>query len=157
MNIEQYSIISDSSCLFYKFLSVGPKGAIIKYVFYRKIQIANETTYSLSFGDWNEIAGVIDDLVISNNNDTSKILFTVYRTALLFSTKYPNASILIVGSTNSRTRLYQMSITRNFVEIQKDFNLHGFRNGSWELFSKGINFNAFLAKRKISNRKFMRW
>ncbi len=155
MNIEQYSIISDSTYLFYKFLSVGPKGEIKKYVFYRKIQVANETTYNLSFGDWDEIVGGINALVISNNNDTLKILFTVYQTALLFTDYYPNASILIVGSTNSRTRLYQLAIARNFVEIQRHFHLHGFRNGSWELFSKGINFDAFLAKRKINNRKFI--
>jgi hypothetical protein len=150
MNIEQYSIISDSSFLSYKFESVGPKGFIKKYVFYRKIHFMNDSTYNLSFGDWDEIRGGIDDRVISNNNDTTKILFTIYQTSLLFTNHFPNANVLIVGSTNSRTRLYQMAIGRNFIEIEKNFDIQGFRNGVWEFFRHGINFNAFLAKKKIN-------
>ncbi|HEV3223347.1 MAG TPA: hypothetical protein VGZ90_10725 [Puia sp.] len=150
MNFEQYSIISDSSFLSYKFESVGPKGVIKKYVYYRKIHMINEITYNLSFGDWDELTGGINDLVISNNNDTTKILFTVYQTVLLFTSHFPNANVLIVGSTNSRTRLYQMAIGRNFIEIEKNFDIQGFKYGSWELFKHGINFDAFLAKKKIN-------
>lgn len=150
MNIEQYSIISDSSCLSYKFISIGPKGEIKKYVFYRKIQVANETIFNVSFGDWDEIAGVINSQVITNNNDTSKILFTVYQTIILFTSRFPNVSILIVGSTNSRNRLYQMAINGNLTEIQKYFDLEGFKNGAWETYKKGVNFQAFLAKRKLN-------
>jgi hypothetical protein len=150
MNLEHYSIISDSSNLSYKFVSIGPRGVIKKYVFYRKVNFIKDSTYNLSFGDWDSIIGGIDDLVISNNNDTTKILFTVYQTVLLFTSHFPNANVLIIGSTNSRTRLYQMAIGRYFFEIEKNFDLQGLRNGVWEQFKHGINFDAFLAKKKIN-------
>ena len=149
MNLEQYSIISDSSHLSYKFESVGPKGIIRKVVRYTLIKDLFENYYNLSFGDWDEITGRIDDNIISNNNDTKKVLLTVAFTALQFVNHFPEAEILIVGSTKSRTRLYQMAINENIIEIDKLFELQGFRNGDLEKFKTGINFDAFLIKKKI--------
>jgi hypothetical protein len=34
--------------------------------------------YNLGFGDYNEITGLIDDKVITNNGDREKVLATVY-------------------------------------------------------------------------------
>ena len=69
---------------------------------------------------------------------------------MLFTSNFPNAKVLIIGSTNSRTRLYQMAIGRYFIEIEKYFDIQGLRNGVWELFRHGINYDAFLAKKKIN-------
>ncbi len=149
MNIEQYSIISDGSNLSYKFLSIGPKGIIKKVVRYIQIKDINENLYNLSFGDWDEKSGKIDDLVNSNNGDSTKVLITVARTALEFANNFPEAYVLIIGSTRSRTRLYQMLIARNISDIDKYFDLQGFRNGYWEKYKTGTNFDAFLIKKKI--------
>ena len=130
MNLDQYPIISDSSHLNYKFESIGPKGIIKKVVQYRPVRSIRKNLYNLSFGDLNKINGEIDDKVVSNNRDTEKIIVTVGFTFLLFVNHFPNAEILIVGSTNSRTRLYQMAINQNIIEIDKFFDLRGFRNGN---------------------------
>jgi hypothetical protein len=147
MNIEQYSIISDNSHLFYEFRSIGPRGIIKKYILFQQL---NENFFNLSLGDWDELSGIVDDLVVSNNNDTYKVLNTVANTFLQFVHHFPAASVLIVGSTNSRTRLYQMAIGRNIFEIQEFFDLQGFKNGIWEEFKVGINYDAFLVKKKIN-------
>jgi hypothetical protein len=85
---------------------------------------------------------------VSNNNDTNKILFTVGHTVLEFVSHFPNTNILIAGSTNSRTRLYQMAINQNIKEIDKLFDIDALKNGHWEKFKAGKNFEAFLVKRK---------
>jgi uncharacterized protein involved in outer membrane biogenesis len=151
MNLDQYPIISDSSHLNYKFESIGHKGIIKKAVKYTAVTSIGKNIYNLSFGDLNKISGEIDDTVVSNNNDTNKILLTVGLTSLLFANHFPNAEILIVGSTISRTRLYQMAINQNVIEIGKFFDLKGFRNGNWGKFKAGINFEAFLVTKKLNN------
>jgi hypothetical protein len=154
MNIEQYLIISDNSHLSYKFKSIGPKGIIQKIVFYRKLNTFNEDTYNLSFGDLDEINGDIDDQAISNNNDATKVLYTVALTVLLFVNHFPEANVLIVGSTNSRTRFYLMAISRNIIKIGTLFEILGFRNDHLEKFKPLLNYEAFLIKKKTNKSQF---
>jgi hypothetical protein len=151
MNLDQYPIVSDSSNLTYKFDSIGPNGIIRKVVSYRRINSLSKNYYNLSFGDWDKINGKVNDTIVSNNNDTKKILFTVGLTALQFVNHFPTAEVFIEGSTISRTRLYQMTIRQHFIEIDKLFDLRGLRNGKWEKFKPGINFEAFLLKKKFNN------
>jgi len=128
MNLDQYPIASDNSHLKYEFESIGPKGNIRKFVLYQRIGSQNSSFYNLSFGDWDEIKNEMNDCITSNNNDSKKVLFTVAVTTKLFTTHFPNATILIEGSTKSRTRLYQMSIVQNLQEIEKYFKILGLRN-----------------------------
>ncbi len=148
MNSEQYSIIADSSHLSYKFQSIGPKGVIKKAVFYRELKYPNENYYNLSFGDWDEKSGSINDHINSSNDDSTKVLLTVAFTIFQFLDFFPYAIVLIVGSTRSRTRLYQINIGRHINEIENHFDLQGFRNGKWEIFRTGINYEGFLIKKK---------
>jgi Family of unknown function (DUF6934) len=148
MNLDQYPIASDNSHLTYEFESIGPKGVIKKFVLFQRIGSQNSSYYNLSFGDWDEINNEINDCITSNNSDSKKVLFTVAITTKLFTTHFPDATILIEGSTKSRTRLYQMSIVQNLQEIEKYFKILGLRNGKWRKFKTGINFDAFLIKRK---------
>ena len=151
MNVEHYSIQSDSSFLMYKFQSIGPKGTIRKIVQFQKIENIAENIYNLLFGDWDVKNGIIDDKVISDNKDAYKILVTVAHTVLQFVNHFQGAKILIVGSTKSRTRLYQIAIAQNLMAINKHFDIQGLINDHWENFRIGINFDAFLAKSKENN------
>jgi uncharacterized protein involved in outer membrane biogenesis len=151
MHLDQYPIISDDSRLVYKFESVGPKGVIRKAVQYTPVRNIGKNVYNLAFGDLNKKNGKIDDTAVSNNNDTKKILITVGSTSLQFVNHFPDAEILIVGSTIARTRLYQMAINQNIIEIEKIFDLRGLKNGNWQHFKVGINFEAFLVKKKLNN------
>jgi len=41
-----------------------------------------------------------------------------------------------------------MGITKHLKEVTKDFYVYGLHNDEWEIFDKGIEYDAFLAKRK---------
>jgi len=102
--------------------------------------------YILAFGNKND-NGEIDDLVVSDNKDSEKILATVVSTAYRFSENHPERMILATGSTKARTRLYRMGISKYILEIKKDFEIFGFRDNSWHPFRQNIEYEAFLAKR----------
>ena len=104
-------------------------------------------TYNLAFGDENAV-GVVDDAVVSNNKDTDMILATVASTINLFCDNFGNHFIYAEGRTPVRTRLYQMGISRNWEEINENFQVLGFVNDDWEDFRNNVNYEAFLVKRK---------
>jgi hypothetical protein len=141
--LDKYPFIADADHLTYKFLSEGPKGVIQKAVSY---QLFVNNIFNLAFGDWNESKQKIDDVIRSNNKDYAKVLTTVAFTVIDFINFHPGATIQIKGSTPSRTRLYQMSIQANLHEISNLFMILGFRNGKWELFEKGVNYELFLLR-----------
>jgi hypothetical protein len=75
MQIEKYALKAESSLTVFEFISEGPKGAIRKLI---QFQETNEVgLFNLAFGDANETTGEIDDLAISNNGDSEKVLATV--------------------------------------------------------------------------------
>ena len=98
------------------------------------------------------LTGEINDTIISNNGDSEKVLGTVISTLYAFTDKHPTEYVMATGSTKSRTRLYRMGITKYFDEIQNDFFIFGLRNQEWVKFEKEIEYEAFLGKRKKTNK-----
>jgi hypothetical protein len=145
MNLDKYSITSDDSRLTYEFLSEGPKGTIKKVVLYQEI---GEGVFNLAFGDWDEKAQKIIDYSRTNNKDKDKVLATVASTVIDFIKNYPEAVIIAQGITPGKTRLYQMGINQNWVEISQLFDLEGFYEGAWEPFRRGRNYDVFTLKAK---------
>jgi hypothetical protein len=148
MEQEKYPFVKISEEFYYEFFSEGPKGRIKKLVRYKLIEESTFPIYNLSFGDWNESIGDADDKIATNNNDRQKVLATVADTVLDFTRNHPGASIFACGSTPTRTRLYQMGICAFWNEINNLFIVIGFVNDEWQPFVKGINYEAFLIKRK---------
>ena len=146
MNKGLYPVSSSSSQMDFKFVSTGKKGNISKVVQYR--ETIHFGLYNLGFG--NETAnGDIDDEARDDNGDRDKILVTVASTAIAFTNTYPQALIFAQGSTESRTRLYQMSITRYYKEISENFFIYGLlEDTGWEEFVEGKPYMAFIARRK---------
>ena len=144
MNLPRYPIVASDPFL-YHFYSEGPKGRIKKAVIYAQIE---DNLFNLAFGDWDEQLRRINDSSRTNNNDRDMVLATVGFTALDFTNQFPDAEILAEGSTSARTRLYQMEIANNLLEINKFFAIEGFINGEWEYFKHGKNYEAFLIQRK---------
>ena len=109
-----------------------------------------ENVFNLAFGDYDSKKKSINDLSITNNGDSLKVLATVASTVYAFTEKYPDSWIFATGSTEARTRLYRMGITNNIVEIQIDFKVFGLRidNNSWEEFITGEDYEAFLITKK---------
>lgn len=133
--------------MFYQFTSEGPKGLIKKVVEYTETSTVN--VYNLGFGDYDDITKGINDLSITNNEDSLKVLATVASTIYAFTQKYPSAWILATGSTSVRTRLYRMGITNNLAEISVDFIIFGYNNEqNWEEFIVGEDYEAFLLTKK---------
>lgn len=147
MKHPRYHYRSEELLLFYEFISEGPKGLIKKVVEYT--ETSTENVYNLGFGDYDEATKSINDLSVSNNGDSLKVLATVASTVYAFTEKYPKAWILATGSTSVRTRLYRMGITNNLAEISEDFIVLGYNSyENWEEFIIGEDYEAFLLTKK---------
>ena len=130
----------------FEFISVGEKGEIIKIIQFLQI---SDNPYNLGFGDKDAITGEISDIIVSNNGASRKVLATVAASVYAFTTKYSNALVYATGKTKSRTRLYRIGITNNLEEILKDFGVFGLREGQFEEFKKGLEYQGFLVKRRL--------
>ena len=147
MNKPKYLYKTEHQFSIFEFFSEGPKGRIAKMVEYT--ETATESVYNLAFGDYDEATKTINDLSVTNNGDSLKVLATVASTVYAFLDKHPNAYIVASGSTNVRTRLYRMGITNNLIEIQEDFVVYGLsEKGAWEEFEVGEDYEAFLITKK---------
>jgi hypothetical protein len=147
MNSPKYLYKSEDLLLYFEFISEGPNGSIKKIVAYT--ETSSENVYNLGFGDYDEETKSINDLSVTNNGDSLKVLATVASTVYAFTEKYPEAWILATGSTAVRTRLYRMGITNNLSEIAEDFKIYGYtESGNWEEFIVGEDYEAFLLTKK---------
>jgi hypothetical protein len=147
MKQPKYLYKSEDTFLLYEFTSEGPKGIVKKIVEYSAT--GTENVYNLAFGDFDYTTKAINDLTITNNGDSLKVLATVASTVYAFMEKHPNAWIVATGSTAVRTRLYRMGITNNLNEIAEDFVVYGFNSqGEWEEFMIGEDYEAFLLTKK---------
>lgn len=104
--------------------------------------------YNLAFGDKDEETGKINDRIVSNNNDTEKVLATVVSAIFAFTDKYPDAWVYATGSTDSRTRLYRMGINKYLKEVEAEFHIFCELGDDWLPFEKGRDFEGYAVKRK---------
>ena len=147
MKQNQYNVLVDAEAKTYEFVSDGIKGSIVKLVQYSPMYGSNDF-YNLGFGDKDLATGGFNDMVISNNGDTQKVIVTVASTVLDFTDRYPDVWVFATGSTPARTRLYQIGITTNLELITSNFEVFGLTKDGWKDFEIGTNFEAFLIKRK---------
>ncbi len=147
MKLPKYQLTSGEELLSYEFISEGPKGIIRKRIQFTLIN--RDDVYNLAFGDKDTVTNEMDDMAISNNGDSEKVLATVISAVYAFYDKHPGAWVFAAGSTSARTRLYRMGITKYYNEIQNDFEVYGQTDGEWELFEKSKVYSAFLCCQKI--------
>ena len=147
MKLDRYHLKSDETLSVFEFISIGPKGAIRKIIHFQLTYTPG--LYNLAFGDKHPVSGEIDDLAITNNDDTDKVLATVVAALYVFLDKKPEALVYATGSTPARTRLYRMGITRFYEEIKQDFFLFGRTNKEFYEFEIGKEYEGFLAQRKF--------
>jgi hypothetical protein len=145
MRNETYPLEFSENFTSFEFLSIGPKGKILKAIIYEKI---SRNYYNLAFGDRDPNCNLIDDFSVTNNGDSKKVLVTVALTVLKFLEEYPDAKILIKGSTASRTRLYQICINNNLKEIKEYISISGLTENKWEDFISGRTYDSFMALKK---------
>ena len=150
MNLERYKYAANESLQTYEFVSQGPNGKIRKIIRYSPQNVDGVTYFNIAFGDIIPRSRYLNDLSISDNKDTEKILATIAATVLEFTEHFPDMMVYAKGSTPARTRLYQMGISAHWNEIVLALNVFGFINNKWEPFEKRVNYEAFLAIRKKS-------
>ncbi len=147
MKLPKYHLKTESKFARFEFISEGNKGAIRKLT---EFQATSEPeVYNLAFGDKDPLTGDINDLAVSNNGDTEKVLVTVVAALYVFFDNYPTAYVYATGSTKARTRLYRMGISKFYEEIQNDFYLYGEAGDDYPDFEIGKKYDGFLAQRKI--------
>ena len=146
IKLERYELKSGEKLEVFEFVSVGPKGRIVKLVQFTPTNYKD--LYNLGFGDKNIETGEINDTVISNNGDSRKVLATVVATLYAFMERHKDAMIYATGSTKSRTRPYRMGIAKYIDEVIDDFEIYGEILDGWELFKKDKEYEAFLVKQK---------
>jgi hypothetical protein len=143
-----YNFESSPDALRFEFDSISPQKHIRKIVEYTPLP-QNPNIYNLGFGDLQD-DGSIDDLIVSDNNDTEMVLSTIVRTIISFFEYRPEKTVLFLGSTESRTRLYQIIISKYIDEAKDTFQIRGIRNNEVESFVKGVSYDAFLINLKIT-------
>lgn len=147
MKVEKYHLNSDNTLTYFEFISVGSKGAIRKMIEFQTTSVPG--LYNLAFGDKDPETGEINDLAVTNNGDTEKVLGTVVAALYAFFDKNPEALVYATGITPARTRLYRMGINRFYDEIQNDFYLFGQIDNKLYNFEIGKEYDGFLAQRKF--------
>ena len=125
----------------YDFLSDG-KEIIPKTVIYFATDIPD--LYSLTLADIRSDHS-LDIYSVSDNGDMHVILSTVLQTIQHFLEHHPNVTVGFKGSTNIRTRLYQIAIAHELDEALKRFKIWGIRiaDNQPELFRRNIPYQSF--------------
>jgi hypothetical protein len=139
-----YTFKASSDHTAFTFNSLSVDRLVLKKVEFVKI---SDRLYNLAFGDVMH-NGDIDDIVVTNNSDTSKVLATVIQILLAFFEDYRNAAVYFRGSTPARTRMYQILLTREKVNWQNRFVVNGIVAGQMFPFVDDFRFEAFIIKLK---------
>ena len=103
----------------YKFTSEGTSyiEKLVEFSYLHRPGIVN-----LGFGD--SLGGkLMDDEVVSNNGDITKIMATVVRIIEDFTDDFPEAKVAFAGSTPERTRLYGRILRTYFAEFSLKFKI----------------------------------
>ncbi len=150
MNLDRYLFKVSANHFEYEFISKGPKGSIKKIVRFDEFTTSSDQEiFILAFGDWNEDIQDIDDEIVSNNEDTEKVLTTVALITVDFTNYFPWSIIYAAGSTPGRTRKYQMALNRQYDAVVELFNVFGMtKEGEILPFQKNVNYFCFLVRRK---------
>lgn len=149
--MARYEFLSSEDCTVFQFESVGPRGTIKKQVEFQFLRGSSSLSFgkgrqifNLAFGDLNPETNEIDDFAVTNNGDAQKVLATVEAIVQKFFESYPGIIIFFEGSTNVRTRLYRMSISRYLAMLCEKYEIWGWRNENWEVFQQDRDYKSFL-------------
>ncbi len=146
MFLPKYPITTDVTFQSYQFISVGPKGNIIKGIEFKEVP-GWPSVYNLALGDIDLTTGEIDDSVITDNKDSELVFATVGAAVTDFCNHFPNAPIVAEGNTPAKKRLYQITISTHLTVVSKNFLVFGLLGGQWEHFRKNKTYQAILVKR----------
>lgn len=146
MTLPQYALTSNEDYTEYSFTSIGTRGRILKIIQFQSTHY--KTIFNLAFGDAKTIENELDDSVISNNGDTTKVLTSVAISIYRFTEKYPYRIVYFSGNDVARNRLYRMAISKYFYIIRIHFEVYGQIGLNIEMFKENTEYSAYFVKRK---------
>jgi hypothetical protein len=148
MYIPRYQLKAEEQFTRFEFISEGRRGAIRKLIEFQRT--SDTEVYNLAFGDKDSETESVDDLAVTDNGDTEKVLATVVAAVYIFLEHNPTAYIYAEGSTRARTRLYRIGINRFYKQMERDFFLYGRLEEDFVSFESGKTYDGFLVQRKFS-------
>jgi hypothetical protein len=131
--------------LHFDFISEGKRGSVLKRVSFVEIEYG---FFNMGLGDVDEKTGIVDYLSITNNGDRDKVLATVAQIVDELFNSYPEYTIYFKGTSDSRTRLYQMAINHYFNELDEKFHILGELDDKMSRYQRGRNYKSFLILKK---------
>jgi len=131
--------------LHFDFISVGKKGEIHKRVTFIELQYG---FFNMGLGDLNPETGEVDYFSVSDNGDRNTVLATVSEIIESFFELYPSHTVYFKGTSNSRTRLYQMAINHFYDELSERFHILGELDDKMTRFKRNTNYKSFLILKK---------
>lgn len=134
-----YQYLFDNSGQMFGFSSRGDK-VLDKIVLFAPTEI--QDSYAVIIGDLQN-DGSIDMDGISGSGSTEFVLATVAKAIAFFLSDHPEAEVLIKGTTQARTRLYQMAIVRETRDIGGYFDIYGLTADGYEIFQQGRSYWSF--------------
>ncbi|MCY7357398.1 MAG: hypothetical protein LH609_07970 [Rudanella sp.] len=145
MQVTSYVIECADDALTFEFDSVYGDRVVRKVIVYGRFP-NNPDVFNLALGD-KQPDGSIDDFARTNNNDMDKIMATVMQSLFIFFERYPVSIVYFTGSTQARTRLYQIIIAKELVAARQMFTISGLQNGVPLPFEPNQSYEAFLLQK----------
>lgn len=140
MNAAFYESILNGKHVMFWFTSTG-RVSIIKAILFRPTSEPN--TYEMLLGDLNP-DGSIDLEMRSNNDDTENVLSAAAKSIAFFLSDHQEAKVVIEANTDARTRLYQITIGREMVDLGEYLEVCGFDGDNLEVFQSGRKYKKFI-------------
>ncbi|MBO9614176.1 MAG: hypothetical protein J7619_15830 [Dyadobacter sp.] len=130
----------------FQFQSVGKRGVFEKVVYFTFL---TEDMHNLSLVDFDPATKEYNDMSVTDNGDMPEILATVIAIIHEFFNSHPDQKIYFRGSTPTRTRLYQIAISKVYDQDNSDLFIKGYLDEDWVPFEPNVNFHGFLVEKKF--------
>ena len=144
MNQPTYKVDFDSAFNYYIFESIGRNGSIFKAVVFDKIET---NIFNFGFGDYDLQTQKVDDTIVSDNGDMTKVLATVISIATKFLSENPISYIYFKGSSLIRTQLYQRIMNTYYDDLISSYEIYGLNDNEPESFQKNKSYESFLIRK----------
>jgi hypothetical protein len=141
---EFYPFRASEDFLRYTFESISEQRVVHKKA---EFVLISPHLYNFAFGDLID-DDEINDLVVTNNKDTHKVLATIIRIIQDFLASNGSESVYFQGSTPSRTRMYQIILTKERKNWESEFTVYGVIDGEMMPFKIDFRFDAFIIQLK---------
>lgn len=145
MHYAPYALSANGENTRFHFQSIGKRGVFEKVILLTPL---SDTVYNLSLLDFNSDSQEYDDLSVTDNGDMPVVLATAFAGIRLFMNSNSGKSIYFEGSTYSRTRLYQIAISKIYDPHNEEFIIYGKKDNIWHSFEPNINYDSFLVVKK---------